>query len=52
MLRIAVIMLLFALAILLFKFRSNEKVQKSVVYTSVSGVVIYVAYIMISELIR
>ncbi|WP_081301054.1 hypothetical protein [Aliivibrio fischeri] len=52
MLRIAVIILLFVFAAVLFKFRSNEKVQKSVIYTSVVGLVIYVAYVMISELIR
>ncbi|WP_141676970.1 MULTISPECIES: hypothetical protein [unclassified Aliivibrio] len=52
MLRIAVIILLLAISALLFKYRSNEKVQKSVIYTSVAGVVIYVAYVMISELIR
>lgn len=52
MLRIAVIILLFALSALLFKYRANEKIQKSVIYTSVIGVVLYVAYIMISELIR
>lgn len=52
MLRIAVIILLFALSALLFKHRANEKIQKSVIYTSVAGVVIYVAYVMITELIR
>ncbi|WP_105054879.1 hypothetical protein [Aliivibrio logei] len=52
MLRIAVIILLLALSALLFKYRANEKIQKSVVYTSVIGVVVYVAYVMVSELIR
>lgn len=52
MLRIAIIILLFIFAAVLFKYRANEKVQKSVIYTSVFGFVIYVAYVMISELIR
>ncbi|KFA97188.1 hypothetical protein L1D34_13865 [Vibrio mediterranei] len=52
MTRLIAIVFLVALAFLLFRYRTNEKVQKGVVITVLSAFVIYTATLVISELIR
>ncbi len=52
MTRLIAIAFLVALAVFLFRYRTNEKVQKGVVMTAVGAAAIYVATVVISELIR
>ncbi|SON48774.1 hypothetical protein [Vibrio tapetis] len=52
MTRLIAIGVLIGLAVLLFKYRTNEKLQKAVIYTSVMGAASYVIYIVLMELIR
>jgi hypothetical protein len=52
MTRLITIAFLIALAVFLFRYRTNEKVQKGVVVTALGAAAIYVATLVISELIR
>lgn len=52
MTRIVAIAALFVIAILLFRYRTNRKLQKGVVIVGVSGFLFYIVSIMIAELLR
>ncbi|MDE1232381.1 hypothetical protein [Vibrio aestuarianus] len=52
MTRLITIVVLIALAFILVRFRTNEKLQKGVVITLLSAFVIYTASIVIVELTR
>ncbi|MGF1740519.1 hypothetical protein L4C34_05440 [Vibrio profundum] len=52
MTRIIAIVLLAALAYLLVRYRTNEKLQKSVVIILGSALCVYTTYVVISELMR
>jgi len=52
MTRLIAIVFLLALAFVLFRYRTNEKVQKWVVIVIVSSILLYTASLMISELTR
>ncbi|ACP05694.1 TPA: hypothetical protein RUZ23_002666 [Vibrio cholerae] len=52
MVRLIAIALLIALAFVLIRYRTNEKLQKGVVIVILATFVIYTAFLMISELIR
>ncbi|CAH8195902.1 MULTISPECIES: hypothetical protein [Vibrio] len=52
MTRLITIVVLIALAFILVRFRTNEKLQKGVVITLLSAFVIYTASIVIAELTR
>ncbi|CAH0539637.1 hypothetical protein [Vibrio marisflavi] len=52
MTRLIAIVLLSALAYLLFRYRTNEKLQKGAVIVLGSALLIYIASIVISELSR
>ena len=52
MTRLIAIVFLLALAFVLFRYRTNEKVQKSVVIVIVSSFLLYTASLMFSELTR
>ncbi|MBA5763072.1 hypothetical protein H2O73_11990 [Vibrio sp. 404] len=52
MTRLIAIVFLIAIAFVLVRYRTNEKLQKYVVITLVSGFLIYTASIMITELMR
>ncbi|WP_181388387.1 hypothetical protein [Vibrio albus] len=52
MTRLLAIGVLIALAVLLFRYRTNEKVQTGVVVVLITCVTIYTIIIVISELIR
>ncbi|WP_194435167.1 hypothetical protein [Vibrio fluminensis] len=52
MTRLIAIVFLIALAFVLVRYRTNEKLQKYVVITLISGFLVYTASIMITELMR
>jgi len=52
MTRLIAIVFLIAIAFVLVRYRTSEKLQKYVVITLVSGFLIYTASIMITELMR
>ena len=52
MTRLIAIVFLLALAFVLFRCRTNEKVQKGVVIAVVGSFILYTASLMISELTR
>lgn len=52
MTRLLAIAVLIALAFVLFRYRTNEKVQKATIITLISAFLIYTASIMIAELTR
>ncbi|ANS85300.1 hypothetical protein RJD38_00045 [Vibrio scophthalmi] len=52
MTRLIAIVFLIALAYVLVRYRTNEKLQKYVVITLISGFVVYVTTLMITELMR
>ncbi|MFM2589755.1 hypothetical protein [Vibrio sp. TBV020] len=52
MTRLLAIVFLIALAYVLIRYRTSEKLQKYVVITLVSGFLIYTATLMVTELIR
>ena len=52
MTRLIAIVFLLALAFVLFRYRTNEKVQKWVVIVIVSSFLLYTVSLMISELTR
>ncbi|WP_394251245.1 hypothetical protein [Vibrio profundi] len=52
MTRLIAIAFLIALAFFLFRYRTNEKVQKGVIFAVVGSFLIYTATLMISELTR
>ncbi len=52
MVRLIAIALLIALAFVLIRYRTNEKLQKGVVIVILATFVTYTAFLMISELIR
>ncbi|MFA0085581.1 hypothetical protein ACE1OE_14575 [Vibrio sp. E150_011] len=52
MTRLIAIVFLIALAFILFRYRTNEKVQKGVIVTLLSGFAVYVATLVVTELIR
>ncbi|WP_102561076.1 hypothetical protein, partial [Vibrio lentus] len=52
MTRLIAIVFLLALAFVLFRYRTNEKLQKWVVIVIVSSFLLYTASLMISELTR
>ncbi len=52
MIRLLAIGVLIALAFVLFRYRTNEKVQKATVIVLVGAFLIYTASIMVAELIR
>ncbi|KJY83334.1 membrane protein [Vibrio galatheae] len=52
MTRLIAIVFLAALAFVLIRYRTSEKLQKYVVVTLVCGFLIYTATLMITELIR
>ncbi len=52
MTRLIAIVFLVALAFVFIRYRTNEKLQKYVVVTLLSGFFVYTAALMISELIR
>jgi hypothetical protein len=52
MTRLLAIVFISALAFVLIRYRTNEKIQKSVVVTLIVGFLIYTASIMVTELIR
>lgn len=52
MTRLLAIAFLVVLAFMLFRYRTNEKVQRVVVITALSAFAIYVTTLVISELIR
>ncbi|WP_260258592.1 hypothetical protein [Vibrio intestinalis] len=52
MTRLIAIVFLIALAFVIFRYRTNEKVQKWVVVTLVSGFLIYTASLVVTELMR
>ncbi|GLQ74830.1 MULTISPECIES: hypothetical protein [Vibrio] len=52
MTRLIAIGVLIAIAVLLFRYRTNEKLQKGVILASIIGFVIYVVSVMTMELIN
>ncbi len=52
MVRLIAIALLIALAFVLIRYRTNEKLQKGVVIVILATFVTHTAFLMISELIR
>ena len=52
MTRLIAIVFLLALAFVLFRYRTNEKLQKGVVIVIVSSFLLYTASLMIFELTR
>lgn len=52
MTRLIAIAFLMALAFVLFRYRLNENVQKSVILSMSIGFISYIAFVMITELIR
>ncbi|MCK6261727.1 hypothetical protein KP803_00400 [Vibrio sp. ZSDE26] len=52
MTRLVAIVFISALAFLLIRYRTNEKIQKGIVVTLVVSFLIYTASIMIAELAR
>ncbi|MFZ3431680.1 hypothetical protein [Vibrio harveyi] len=52
MTRLLAIAVLIGLAFVLFRYRTNEKVQEATVITLISAFLIYTASIMIAELTR
>ncbi|MGL6172775.1 MAG: hypothetical protein ACRC1S_12975 [Vibrio sp.] len=52
MVRLIAIALLITLALVLIRYRTNEKLQKGVVMVSVMILVLYTTFLVISELIR
>ncbi|MGR5238641.1 hypothetical protein [Vibrio alfacsensis] len=52
MTRLLAIAVLIVLAFVLFRYRTNEKVQKATIIVLISAFLIYTASIMIAELAR
>ncbi|MBY6196794.1 hypothetical protein [Vibrio hangzhouensis] len=52
MTRLIAIAFLVALAFFLFRYRTNEKVQKGVVIAVVSAFIIYTVTLVVTELLR
>ncbi|MDE1514185.1 MULTISPECIES: hypothetical protein [Vibrio] len=52
MVRLIAIALLITLALVLIRYRTNEKLQKGVVMVSVMILILYTTFLVISELIR
>ncbi len=52
MTRLIAIVFLIAIAFVLIRYRTNEKLQKYVVLTLVGGFLVYTASLMITELMR
>ncbi len=52
MIRLLAIGVLIVLAFVLFRYRTNEKVQKATVIILVGAFLIYTASLMVAELIR
>ncbi|WP_375749952.1 hypothetical protein [Vibrio sp. HN007] len=52
MTRLLAIAALLALAVVLFKYRTNEKVQRGVVVSAIIGLAVYTVMIVLSELFR
>ncbi|GAK83715.1 hypothetical protein JCM19238_1277 [Vibrio ponticus] len=52
MTRLIAIVFLIALAFVLVRYRTNEKLQKYVVITLLFGFLVYTASIMVTELMR
>lgn len=52
MTRLIAIAFLIALAFVLIRYRTSEKLQKYVVLTLISGFLFYTATLMVTELIR
>ncbi|ENM5742702.1 hypothetical protein V9N60_001995 [Vibrio metoecus] len=52
MLRLIAIVLLIALAFILIRYRTNQKLQKGVVIVILATFVLYTTFLVISELIR
>ncbi|MDN3698304.1 MULTISPECIES: hypothetical protein [Vibrio] len=52
MTRLIAIVFLIALAFLLFRYRTNEKLQKGVVLSVIVGFLVYTASLVVSELAR
>ncbi|MDG3088170.1 hypothetical protein P7F88_19665 [Vibrio hannami] len=52
MTRLLAIATLLALAVLLFKYRTNEKVQRGVVISAIIGLAVYTVIVVFSELMR
>ncbi|PJC87916.1 hypothetical protein CSW98_01990 [Vibrio sp. HA2012] len=52
MTRLFAIGVLIALAVLLFRYRTNEKIQTGVIIALITGIMLYTIIIVISELIR
>lgn len=52
MIRIIAIFALLVLAVFLFRYRTNEKLQRGVVLSAIIGLAIYTLVIVISELAR
>lgn len=52
MVRLITIALLITLALVLIRYRTNEKLQKGVVMVSVMILILYTTFLVISELIR
>ena len=52
MTRLFAIGVLIALAVLLFRYRTNEKVQRGAIFALITGLAIYTIIMVISELIR
>ncbi|QIL84484.1 hypothetical protein G7083_00285 [Vibrio sp. HDW18] len=52
MVRLIAIALLITLALVLIRYRTNQKLQKGVVMVSVMILVLYTTFLVISELIR
>ncbi|UAB68911.1 hypothetical protein INR79_10180 [Vibrio sp. SCSIO 43132] len=51
MTRLIAIAALIAIAVLLFRYRTNEKIQKGVILASIIGFVIYVVSVVVTELV-
>lgn len=52
MTRLLAIVALLALAVVLFKYRTNEKVQRGVVISAIIGLAVYTVIVVLSELFR
>lgn len=52
MTRLFAIGVLIALAVMLFRYRTNEKIQRGAVIALITGIAIYTTIVVISELIR
>lgn len=52
MVRLIAIAALFIIAYLLVRYRTNEKLQKGLIGTIIGGFLIYMCYVVISELMR